>query len=113
MIWSTVLTLSLSSTALLASIGAWLVTRRLWDRSLSLSSAKLSTRLSELEEQVDEQSRLIRNLRQTLRMRAYREQPATSTGPESAATTDPDAAAAEVRRQLNAALANGELKGHP
>ena len=101
----TFITWLLSAMALLASIGAWLVTKHLWAQFQRSSSVKLSERLSEIEELVEKQSLAIRNLRSRLNMASYRERNQQIQAPETSATTDPEEEAARVRRELNAMLA--------
>lgn len=98
-----------SSTALLLSIGACIVTYRSWRQSQLTSAEKLRRQLSDLSETVDDQDKRIRNLvarysMQNVRLRRQELQP------ETTAATDPEREAAETRRNLADQLARGAIK---
>lgn len=112
MTWGTFTALLASSMALLVSIGALIATVRSYRLCLSSSAAVLSAQLSDLQTLVELQQTQIRNLKSRYSMqnvRLMRE----ATPPAATEPTDPDAIAAEKRRELNDMLANGQLKVHP
>lgn len=112
MTFTTSIALWASGTALLFSIGALVATVLSWRQSLKNSAARLRQQLLDLTEAVEDQAKLIRQLKsrytmQNLRLAREAQPPGTPVG------TDPDAAAAEARRNLNDALARGQVKVNP
>lgn len=105
MTWATFMTLLASGTALLLSTGALLVAVHSWRRYRSSSSAKLSEQLTDLTASLESQSVELRLIRARLNQRAYRERQRQEAPPESTAPIDAEAAAAEIRAELNAQLA--------
>jgi len=97
----TYIALSVSVTALLASIGAWFVTRRLWRLCLSTSAAKLSERLMETEGTVQHISQVLKNMRSAQNMRAHRERKAQQG---ETSTPNPDEQRAATLRALQPKL---------
>lgn len=101
-----------SSTALLLSIGALSAAVLSLRRYRSTSAAKLSQRLTDLEETVESLSLQLRNLRSRANMQALRERRASHTTDSTPTTTTPAAGdvsngadPAAVRAALNAQLA--------
>lgn len=117
MIWVTSIALLVSVTALAVSIGALFAAARLRDQFHSTSAARLSAKLTE---RLDEQQELLQDLsqrhkalRQRMNMLAYRDRQSAQPAPPEPEATDPEGQAAEVRANLNDALARGAAKGLP
>lgn len=103
--WTTVLTLWASATALLLSIGAFVVAVLSWRLSRSRSSAVLSARVSELESANEAHIARLKGLNSRLSMILLRERRRESTEPTETAAPDPEAEQQAQRDRLNSLLA--------